>query len=306
MRYMIRTENLTKNYNGVKAVDGLNLEVEEGDIFGFLGPNGAGKSTTILMLVGMIEPTHGKCFVNDIEVSKDPLSVKNIIGYLPEDIGFYSNMTAAENLNYFAGFYKIEKSARQKKIEEVLELVNLGGVTKKVGQFSRGMTQRLGMAQALINDPKILFLDEPTANLDPESVFQYRNLVKRLSDEGKTIFIVSHILPEVSNVCKTIGIIKEGRLIAKGTIDELKREFSGMGEDQKQMIIEAFDPIPDLTHSDILKIEYSEDRKRVVIESTSDIREDISGILFEKHIRMKGMKMHEPTLEEVFLSIYKE
>jgi ABC-2 type transport system ATP-binding protein len=301
---MIRTENLTKKYNGVNAVNELNLEVKDGDIFGFLGPNGAGKSTTILMLTGMIEPTSGKCFINDIEVSKDPIGVKNIIGYLPEDVGFYSHMTAQENLDYFARFYDIDRAARKKRIDEVLELVNLGGVIKKAGQFSRGMNQRLGMAQALINDPQILFLDEPTANLDPESVFQYRNLVKRLSKEGKTIFIVSHILPEVSNVCKTIGIIKKGQLISKGTIDELKKEFNDVGENQ--IIVEAYDSIPDLTHADIVKIEYSDDRKKVVIEVSSDIREYISNILFEKQIRVKEIKIDEPTLEEAFLSIYKE
>ena len=280
------------------------MEVKDGDIFGFLGPNGAGKSTTILMLTGMIEPTSGKCFINDIEVSKDPIGVKNIIGYLPEDVGFYSHMTAQENLDYFARFYDIDRAARKKRIDEVLELVNLGGVTKKAGQFSRGMNQRLGMAQALINDPQILFLDEPTANLDPESVFQYRNLVKRLSKEGKTIFIVSHILPEVSNVCKTIGIIKKGQLISKGTIDELKKEFNDVGENQ--IIVEAYDSIPDLTHADIVKIEYSDDRKKVVIGVSSDIREYISNILFEKQIRVKEIKIDEPTLEEAFLSIYKE
>ena len=301
---MIRTENLTKKYNGVNAVNELNLEVKDGDIFGFLGPNGAGKSTTILMLTGMIGPTSGKCFINDIEVSKDPIGVKNIIGYLPEDVGFYSHMTAQENLDYFARFYDIDRAARKKRIDEVLELVNLGGVIKKAGQFSRGMNQRLGMAQALINDPQILFLDEPTANLDPESVFQYRNLVKRLSKEGKTIFIVSHILPEVSNVCKTIGIIKKGQLISKGTIDELKKEFNDVGENQ--IIVEAYDSIPDLTHADIVKIEYSDDRKKVVIGVSSDIREYISNILFEKQIRVKEIKIDEPTLEEAFLSIYKE
>lgn len=301
---MIRTENLTKKYNGVNVVNELNLEVKDGDIFGFLGPNGAGKSTTILMLTGMIEPTSGKCFINDIEVSKDPIGVKNIIGYLPEDVGFYSHMTAQENLDYFARFYDIDRAARKKRIDEVLELVNLGGVIKKAGQFSRGMNQRLGMAQALINDPQILFLDEPTANLDPESVFQYRNLVKRLSKEGKTIFIVSHILPEVSNVCKTIGIIKKGQLISKGTIDELKKEFNDVGENQ--IIVEAYDSIPDLTHADIVKIEYSDDRKKVVIGVSSDIREYISNILFEKQIRVKEIKIDEPTLEEAFLSIYKE
>ena len=143
---MIKTENLTMVYNGNKAVDGLNLEIAGGDIFGFLGPNGAGKSTTILMLMGMIEPTDGKCIINDIEVARNPLKVREIIGYLPEDVGFYGNMTAEQNLaslyfhaNYFARFYAMDVNERKKRIEELLELVQLDGVSQKVGEYSRGM-----------------------------------------------------------------------------------------------------------------------------------------------------------------------
>jgi ABC-2 type transport system ATP-binding protein len=217
---MIKTENLTMVYNGNKAVDGLNLEIAEGDIFGFLGPNGAGKSTTILMLVGMIEPTEGKCFINDIEVAKNPLKVKKIIGYLPENVGFYGNMTAEQNLAYFARFYAtMDENERKKRIGELLELVQLDGVSQKVGGYSRGMNQRLGLAKALLNDPKVLFLDEPTANLDPEGVLQLRKTLKKLSDEGKTIFFSSHILAEVAQVCKTIGIISNGTLNNRGDND---------------------------------------------------------------------------------------
>jgi len=230
-RRMIKTENLTKVYNGNKAVDGLNLEIAEGDIFGFLGPNGAGKSTTILMLVGMIEPTEGKRIINDIEVARNPLKVKGIIGYLPEDVGFYGNMTAEQNLDYFARFYAaMDANKRKKRIGELLELVQLDGVSQKVGGYSRGMNQRLGLAQALLNDPEVLFLDEPTANLDPEGVFQYRELTKQLSDEGKTIFISSHILAEVSKVCNTIGIISKGTLIARGTLEEPRKHPSGANQ----------------------------------------------------------------------------
>jgi len=150
------------------------------------------------MLVGMIEPTEGKCIINDIEVARNPLKVKELIGYLPENVGFYGNMTAEQNLDYFARFYAtMDANKRKKRIEELLELVQLDGVSQKVGGYSRGMTQRLGLAKTLLNDPEVLFLDEPTANLDPEGVFQYRELIKQLSDEGKTIFVSSHILSEV-------------------------------------------------------------------------------------------------------------
>jgi ABC-2 type transport system ATP-binding protein len=220
---MIKTENLTKVYNGNKAVDSLNLEIAEGNVFGFLGPNGAGKSTTILMLVGMIEPTEGKCIINDIEVARNPLKVKEIIGYLPENVGFYGNMTAEQNLDYFARFYAtMDANERKKRIGELLELVQLDGVSQKVGGYSRGMTQRLGLAQALLNNPEVIFLDEPTSNLDPEGVLQIRQTLKKLSDEGKTIFFSSHILAEVAQVCKTICILSNGTLIERGTLEEIK------------------------------------------------------------------------------------
>ena len=302
---MIKTENLTKVYNGNKAVDSLNLEIAEGDIFCFLGPNGAGKSTTILMLVGMIEPTGGKCIINDIEVARNPLKVKEIIGYLPEDVGFYGTMTAEQNLDYFARFYAMDANERKNRIEELLELVKLNGVSQKVGEYSRGMNQRLGLAKALLNDPKVLFLDEPTANLDPEGVFQYRELIKQLSDEGKTVFVSSHILSEVSKVCKTIGIISNGRLIANGTLEELKNELGCVEAENKRIIVETVEPMPEIEHEDIITAEYNENKRRVIIESKSDIRDYISSCLFEKGVKIKEMRMEEPTLEDVFLSVYR-
>ncbi|MGB2842696.1 MAG: ABC transporter ATP-binding protein [Halobacteriota archaeon] len=303
---MIKTENLTKVYNGNKAVDGLNLEIAEGDIFGFLGPNGAGKSTTILMLVGMIEPTGGKCIINDIEVARNPLKIKGIIGYLPEDVGFYGNMTAEQNLDYFARFYAaMDANERKKRIGELLELVQLDGVSQKVGGYSRGMNQRLGLAQALLNDPEVLFLDEPTANLDPEGVFQYRELTKQLSDEGKTIFISSHILAEVSKVCNTIGIISKGTLIARGTLEELKNELGRAGTENLRIIVEAVEPLPEIEHKDIISAEYNETKRKVIIEAKSDLRDYISSELFEKGVKIKEMRMEEPTLEDVFMSVYR-
>ena len=303
---MIKTENLTKEYNGNKAVDSLNLEIAEGDVFGFLGPNGAGKSTTILMLVGLIEPTGGKCIINDIEVARNPLKVKEIIGYLPEDVGFYGDMTAEQNLDYFARFYAtMDASERKKRIDELLELVQLASVSQKVGGYSRGMNQRLGLARALLNDPMVLFLDEPTANLDPEGVFQYRELIKQLSDEGKTIFVSSHILSEVSKVCNTIGIISKGTLIARGTLKELKNEFGRVGAENQRIIVETIEPMPEIEHEDIISAEYSETKRKVIIEAKSDLRDYISSRLFEKGVKVKEMRMEEPTLEDVFMSVYR-
>ncbi len=301
---MIKTESLTKAYNGKKAVNRLDLEIAEGDIFGFLGPNGAGKSTTILMLVGMVEPTEGKCFINDIEVARNPLKVKEIIGYLPEDVGFYGNMSAEQNLDYFARFYNMDAHDRNARIEELLGLVQLDGVSQKVGGYSRGMMQRLGLAQALLNDPKVLFLDEPTANLDPESVFQYRKLITQLSEAGTTIFVSSHILSEVSKVCKTLGIISQGKLIARGTLEELKNDFGRVKAENRRIIVETIEQLPEIRHEAIINVEYDKTKRRAIIEAKSDIRDYVSTLLFEKGVRIREMRMEEPTLEDVFLSVY--
>jgi len=299
---MIRTENLTKMYNGNKAVDSLNLEIAEGDIFGFLGPNGAGKSTTILMLVGLIEPSGGKCIINEIEVARNPLKVKEIIGYLPENVGFYGNMTAEQNLDYFARFYPIDADERKKRIGELLELVQLDGVSQKVGGYSRGMTQRLGFAQALLNNPDVIFLDEPTTNLDPEGVLQLRQTLKKLSDEGKTIFFSSHILAEVAQVCNTIGIISNGTLIERGTLEEVKTKLDV--RKTVKIIVEATEDMPAIEHENIINVEYK--GRRAVIEAKSDIRDYISRYLLENNVGIKELRIEEPTLEDVFMeSVYK-
>jgi len=300
---MIRTENLTKIYNGKAAVDGLDLEVGEGEIFGFLGPNGAGKSTTILMLTGMIEPTGGRCLVDGIEVAKDPLKVKEIIGYLPEDVGFYGNMTGEQNLDYFARFYGMDANTRKERIAELLELVHLDGVTQKAGEYSRGMKQRLGLAQALINDPKVLFLDEPTANLDPEGVREYRDLVEHLAGEGKTIFVSSHILSEVREVCRTVGLLAKGKLVAQGTLDEVARTLASPESDAVRIVVETRERLPELEDPEIVAVERN--GTRAVVRAKADIRDRLAEVLFLEGVHVREMRIEEPDIEDVFMAAYR-
>lgn len=300
---MIRTENLTKVYNGKAAVDGLDLEVGEGDIFGFLGPNGAGKSTTILMLTGMIEPTGGRCLVDGIEVAKDPLNVKEIIGYLPEDVGFYGNMTGEQNLDYFARFYGMDARKRKERIAELLALVHLDGVTQKAGEYSRGMKQRLGLAQALINDPKVLFFDEPTANLDPEGVREYRELVLALAGEGKTVFVSSHILSEVREVCRTVGLLAKGKLVAQGTLEEVARTLASPDGDTVRIVVETREHLPALEDPDIIAIERS--GNRAVVRAKTDIRDRLTETLFSQGLHVREMRVEEPEIEDVFMAAYR-
>ncbi|GAB7016010.1 ABC transporter ATP-binding protein [Methanogenium cariaci] len=300
---MIKTENLTKEYNGNCVVDHLNMEIKEGEVFGFLGPNGAGKTTTILMLTGMIEPTAGICLIDGIDVARNPLKAKEVIGYLPEDVGFYGNMTGKQNLDYFAKFYGISPDGREERTDYLLELVRLNGVTQTVGGYSRGMNQRLGLAQALLNDPKVVILDEPTANLDPEGVAQFRKIIREISDEGKTILICSHILSEIKQVCRTLGILSQGKMVAQGTTEEVEEQLREQSNIPMKIIIESIKPLPELSHPDILEIHKTENRAEISVNR--DIRRELSGQLREVSDGIIEMHLEKPGLEELFLQVYR-
>jgi ABC-2 type transport system ATP-binding protein len=222
-RHVIRTRGLTKKYGDKTAVDALTLDIEPGEVFGLLGPNGAGKTTTILMLLGLTEPTEGSASVLGIDPTREPLLVKSMVGYLPDEVGFYDNLTARENLRYTAALNRIPRTHRDVRIDALLADVGLSDVSEhKVGSFSRGMRQRLGVADALIKRPSVLILDEPTVNIDPEGVRDLLLLIERLrSDEGVTVLLSSHLLHQVQQVCDRIGIFVEGRVEACGTIDQL-------------------------------------------------------------------------------------
>jgi ABC-2 type transport system ATP-binding protein len=295
---MIRTVDLTKAYDGVKAVDSLNLSVEDGDVFGFLGHNGSGKTTTMGMMIGEIEPTSGQCFIKDIDVLRHPLEVKKIIGYMPDGLGFYENLDARQNLKFFSQFYDISTDKADRRIEELLEYVGLKDVDKKTGGYSKGMKQRLGLAQALLNDPDVILMDEPTNGLDPQGVIQVRNIILDLSKQGKTIFFSSHILEEVRHVCKTVGIITKGKLIARGTLDEVRNKMRK--EDVVTIVVKSSGAIPQLTDPGIIDASYVDGT--AVIHAKSDIREQISDELVRNHVHIKELRMEEASLEDIFLS----
>jgi ABC-2 type transport system ATP-binding protein len=219
----IETRRLTKRYEDTVAVDRLNLRIGRGEVFGLLGPNGAGKTTTILMLLGLTEPTDGVALVDGLVPQQDALEVKRRIGYLPDDVGFYDDLTGRQNLRYTARLNRIPAAEAEERIEANLVEVGLTDVAnRKVKGYSRGMRQRLGLADALIKDPSILILDEPTVNIDPEGVREILTLVRRLSDErGVTVLLSSHLLHQVEQVCDRIGIFLRGRLVAQGTLEKL-------------------------------------------------------------------------------------
>jgi ABC-2 type transport system ATP-binding protein len=229
---VIETNDLTKYYAQQAAVDGLNLQVQEGEIFGFLGPNGAGKTTTILMLLGLTEPSKGEARVCGFDPTREPLKVKRLVGYLPENVGFYQDMTARENLQYVARLNKIHDKTSSGKIDEALAIVGLSDETeKKVGAFSRGMNQRLGIAEVLIKDPKICFLDEPTLGLDPDGAIRIIELIQSLTRERKiTMLISSHNLDQVQRISHRVGIMIKGKLVATGPMEDLAKEKLGVGK----------------------------------------------------------------------------
>ena len=231
---VIETQGLTKVYGQQVAVNHLNLTIQQGEIFGFLGPNGAGKTTSLLMLLGLSEPTSGKARVCGFDPTREPLKVKRVVGYLPENVGFYDDLTAAQNLKYVARLNGIPDEESTPKIEELLKQVNLQGeMRKKVGNFSRGMRQRLGIAEVLIKAPRVVFLDEPTLGLDPDGANQMLELIQSLSRDQKiTVFFSSHLLDQVQRISHRVGIMIKGQLVAAGRIQDLGNEKLGVGKEQ--------------------------------------------------------------------------
>jgi len=305
---MIITENLTKIYNGKKAVDNLNLEVGDGEVFGFLGPNGAGKSTTILMLTGMIEPTSGSCTINGVNIALNPLKGKEILGYLPEDVGFYKNLTGRENLDYLGKFYPLSNSDREDRIETLLKSVRLQDVQQKVGEYSRGMNQRLGIALALLNDPEVVILDEPTANLDPEGVLRYREIIIQLAKEEKTILICSHILSEVKAVCTTLGILSQGRLVARGSVGEVEDELILQSKTPQKIVIRSINPdvygfIESISSPDILEVNRLRNGVEILVKR--DMRDELAEKLRGNCSGITEMYLDRPGLEDLFLKVYR-
>ncbi|MCH1643133.1 ABC transporter ATP-binding protein [Paenibacillus timonensis] len=221
---MIKATNLTKQYdNGFVAVDSLNLQVNKGDIYGFLGPNGAGKTTTIRMLNGLIEPSDGSVTIEGKEVKHENASVSKLIGVLPESHGYYNWMTGREYLKLFAELYGVDKKRVKSRVEEVLEWVGMAGKADiLIGQYSRGMRQRIGIAKTIVHEPSIIFLDEPTLGLDPQGQKDIQSIITRLNQEQNvTVFITSHLLKEISEICNRVAIVKQGKLLEEGYLDEL-------------------------------------------------------------------------------------
>jgi len=300
---MIRTENLCKDFDEVRAVRNLNLKVEEGEIYGFLGPNGAGKTTTILMLLGILKPSRGKIYLFGEELSRNFLSLKSRIGVVSEKQYLYKEMTAGEYLDFFAELYGVRN--RKKRIEELLEAVGLLEViNRKVGAFSRGMQQKLGFARALLHDPDLLILDEPVSGLDPTGIKQIRDLVREENRKGRTVFISSHLLSEVERLCGRVGIINEGRLLAEDTMENLRRKLTDVEELEVEVSEAKKETLEALSSLDFVKGITKEGKKLTIkVKADKDHRAEISQLISQKGEVVLGIKVKEMSLEEAFITI---
>jgi len=306
---MIQTQELTKYYGEVKAVDHLNLTVYEGEIFGFLGPNGSGKTTTLLMLMGLTVPTSGTATVGGYDIIKDSKDIRRIAGILPEGAGYYEDLTARQNLNYIGQLNDIPKLEREKRIKDLLEAVDLTKwADTKVEKFSRGMKQRLGIAQVLIKRPKVAFFDEPTIGLDPQGVREIRDMMFRLNKEQElTVFLCSHLMYEVQQTCRRLGLIRGGKLIAADTIENLSNKLERKGK--MAIEFELSEISPDLIQEikDINGVtSVDQENRKLYVHMEIDKSRDVSETIIKHGATILLMKPKEYSLEEIFLKYYKE
>ncbi|WP_297466759.1 ABC transporter ATP-binding protein [Thermococcus sp.] len=303
---MIVVENLVKTYKDVKALDGLNLKVPRGVVYGFLGPNGAGKSTTILSLLGLVFPQKGRIELLGEEVfrngkfdEKKLVEAKARIGYMPEHATLWEFLTPVQTLDIIADAFRIPKAEKERRINELLDMVGLKDVrNKKVGKFSKGMRQRLLLAQALINDPELLILDEPMTGLDPKGIAEFKEVIREQRKAGKTVFFSSHILAHVEEVCGTVGVIVKGRLILEDSIENIKREF--LRKAGYTIIIETNKPV-DWSSAKWSVTPLGGNKYRVV--APEDIREELHDFVASQGAKILTMQVKEPSLEEIFLKL---
>ena len=305
---LIEVRGLTKNYGAFTAVDGIDLTINEGEVFGFLGPNGSGKSTSILMMLGLTEPTAGTVRVCGQDPTRNPLAVKRQVGYLPESVGFYGDMTGAQNLRFTAELNGIPRAEADTRIAELLDMVELeDAANQPVLQYSRGMRQRLGLADVLLKQPRLVILDDPTLGLDPAGIVWLLSLIEELSArQGIAVFLSSHQLQEVQRVCHRVGIMSHGKIVLEGTVAALTAQTDAGGfrvtlkvegaNDALDAALAALPSARDVSRSGI----------DVVIESDEDVRAGAAAAVHEHGARLLEMRANDRTLEDIYLRYFQE
>jgi ABC-2 type transport system ATP-binding protein len=297
---LIEATNLVKRYDGVTVVKGVSFSVARGEIFGLLGPNGAGKTTTILMLLGLSDITEGQARVVGYDPVREPLSVKRRVGYLPDAVGFYDNLTAADNMRYMARLIGLTPSQREERIRSSLEHVGLTEVAdKRVTTFSRGMRQRLGLAEILMKDAQIAILDEPTSGLDPQATMELLEIIRNLKQHGVSVLLSSHLLERVQSVCDRVALFNEGKIVLIGTVAELGRQVLGGGtyvdiEAQGQGLAERLATVPGVRGVEAT----APNCFRLLAEG--DVRPEAAAAVVNAGGRLLRLSVEEPSLEMIY------
>ncbi len=307
MGNVVETAELTKRYGSSVVVDRLDLVIPEKQVFGLLGPNGAGKTTTILMMLGLTEPSSGNIRVDGFDPVTEPLKVKRITGYMPEKLGFYENMTARQNLDLIAEFNAIDATTAHQLSDKLLAQVGLTEVADNlVGTFSKGMKQRLGIADVLIKQPRIVVLDEPTSGLDPAGINEVLDLIQGLPETGTTVIMSSHRLYEVERVCQRIGILSRGKLLVEGSIEELSQRAQTGARYQIEVITgepaEAIRAaITGIQGVNVVTVAGD----HLSISAETDVRAEVVKMITAKGIPMLEIKMDEVTLDDIYLEYFR-
>ena len=301
--YPLSTNNIVKKYGPKTTIGPISLDIGKKWIFGFLGPNGAGKTTTIRMILGLSKPNKGSVSVFGKDPSKDPERALNNIGYAPELPNFQTFFSGEDLLNFAAKLHRLSNSERRTRVPELLEMVGLSDhAGKKIGKYSKGMVQRLSVAQALINDPELIIMDEPTLGMDPAATIYFRDLFKTIVSEGKTIFISSHQLDEVQKISTHVGMINKGKIVFQGTtrsiLDAFAKDYSIEGE-LETLDREILTKIGQLDYIDRVKVVNG--RIHIKLNEKRDLRATLAEDIIKNGGRLIGMALHEATLEDAFV-----
>ncbi|WP_325381191.1 ABC transporter ATP-binding protein [Methanocella sp.] len=299
--HMIEIERLTKMYDATHGIREIDLTVNRGVSLGLLGRNGAGKTTLVRTLIGLLKPNSGKAIVNGIDVSSDPVSVRKVIGYLPEVFGLYNDMTVYNTLDYTGRLHRIEARDRSDRIEYLLDRLELTEIKNmKTGALSKGLRQKVGFARALVNDPQVVFLDEPTSGLDPIAARGIESLIAELKKDGKTLLITSHIMPEAEKMCDCVALIKDGRLIASGKISDIKKKYS-----EPAVIVRLQDPASAGQAATMLRamlpgVEATDSTVTIHGADPDKTTLMINRKLFEANIPVLEIRRQESSLDDVY------
>jgi ABC-2 type transport system ATP-binding protein len=304
---VIKTQELTKAYGELKAINNLTLELAEGDLFGYIGPNGSGKTTTMRILATLLQPSWGEAYVCDYSIYTHPKEIRRLVGFMPDFFGVYDDMKVIEYLEFFAACYRIKGPKRRKVCNEMLDLVDLGYKREAlVTSLSRGMTQRLGLARVLLHDPQVLILDEPASGLDPRARIEIRQLLKQLRGMGKTIMVSSHILPELADVCNKVGIIERGELLVSAEVAEVMRQV------REQPVLEIgivgdLDAAAKLLegHDLVDQVEIRDRRLYATLNKGVEDYSDLPTLLIQAGFKLSTFKEDEINLETAFMALTK-